>query len=86
MAVGLMILPATAARFWSGQIGQSALLAGCVSMASGAVGLLLSFHLQWPSGPAIVLVAGAFYVVSVIAGRRGGLLSRRQRGRRHRAA
>ncbi|MEO7242824.1 MAG: metal ABC transporter permease [Variovorax sp.] len=86
MAVGLMILPATAARFWSAQIGQLALLSGAASLVSGAVGLLLSFHLKWPSGPAIVLVAGALYVVSVVAGPRGGLLLRRQRRRVHRTA
>ncbi len=74
MAVGLMMLPATAARFWAGRIWSLALVAGGISALSGLAGLLLSFHAQWPSGPAIVLVAGAIYLVSLAIGPRGGLL------------
>jgi zinc/manganese transport system permease protein len=38
---------------------------------------LLSFHAELPSGPAIVLVAGGFYAVSLLFGRHDGLLRRR---------
>jgi zinc/manganese transport system permease protein len=85
MAVGLMMLPATAARFWAGEVWSLALVAGGISMLSGFVGLLLSFHAQWPSGPAIVLVAGGAYVFSLLAGPRDGLLWRLRR-RSHRIA
>jgi zinc/manganese transport system permease protein len=68
-----MILPAVIARFWVRDI--TAMLA--VAVASGAVagagGLLLSFHAGVPSGPAVILVAGALYAVSVVFGRVGGL-------------
>ena len=37
-------------------------------------GLLLSFHTGLASGPAIILVAGLFYVVSLVFGSVGGLL------------
>ncbi|RST50405.1 metal ABC transporter permease [Variovorax sp. MHTC-1] len=76
MAVGLMMLPATAARFWAGEVWSLALVAGGVSALSGFAGLLLSFHAQWPSGPAIVLVAGAIYLLSLTAGPRDGLIWR----------
>ncbi|MGR4867988.1 metal ABC transporter permease [Variovorax sp. LARHSF232] len=85
MAVGLMMLPATAARFWAGELWRLALVAAGIAAASGFLGLLLSFHAQWPSGPAIVLVAGAAYLISVIAGPRDGLLWRQLR-RSHRKA
>ena len=85
MAVGLMMLPATAARFWTGELWRLALVAAGIAAASGFLGLLLSFHAQWPSGPAIVLVAGAAYLISVVAGPRDGLLWRRLR-RAHRKA
>ena len=86
MAVGLMMLPATAARFWAGEVWSLALAATLIAMLSGVVGLLLSFHAEWPSGPAIVLVAGAIYLLSVIAAPREGLLWRRLHRNRHRAA
>lgn len=69
MAVGLMILPATSARYWSstitGQLGLSFLFA----LASCWVGLTLSYVFpETPSGPAIVLTAGGFFLVSVLLG------------------
>jgi zinc/manganese transport system permease protein len=45
-------------------------------MFSGWIGLLLSFHADLPSGPAIVLVAGVIYVLSLLFGRHDGLLRR----------
>lgn len=74
MAVGLMMLPATAARFWAAEVWSLALIAGVIAAFSGLAGLLLSFHEQWPSGPAIVLVAGAAYIISLAIGPRGGLI------------
>ena len=86
MAVGLMMLPATAARFWAGEVWSLALAAAVIAMLSGYVGLLLSFHAQWPSGPAIVLVAGGVYLLSLAAGPREGLVWRGLRRGRHRTA
>ncbi|MEY2876400.1 MAG: hypothetical protein RLZZ373_3771 [Pseudomonadota bacterium] len=77
MAVGLMMVPAIAARFWVRDLGHLALLAAVIAMVSGWAGLLLSFHAELPSGPAIVLVAGGFYAVSLLFGRHDGLLRRR---------
>ncbi|MET3515517.1 zinc/manganese transport system permease protein [Pseudacidovorax sp. 1753] len=85
MAVGLMMLPATAARFWVGQVGGLIAVAALIAAFSGFAGLLLSYHAQWPSGPAIVLVAGAIYLLSLFVGSREGLLWQRLR-RPHRLA
>jgi len=86
MAVGLMMLPATAARFWASQVWSLMLVAAGMAVASAIIGLLMSFHAQWPSGPAIVLVAGVFYLVSLIGGPRDGLIARHLRLRAHRLA
>lgn len=86
MAVGLMMLPATAARFWAGEVWGLALAATLIAMVSGFVGLLLSFHADWPSGPAIVLVAGVIYLLSIIVGSREGLLWRCLQRGKHRTA
>jgi zinc/manganese transport system permease protein len=71
------MVPAIAARFWVRDLGPLALLAAVFAMVSGWIGLLLSYHADLPSGPAIVLVAGGFYAVSLLFGRHDGLLRRR---------
>ncbi|MDA0785848.1 MAG: metal ABC transporter permease [Proteobacteria bacterium] len=76
MAVGLMMLPAVAARFWASQIATLAVTSSAIAFASGYTGLLLSYHASLPSGPAIILVAGGVYIVSVVAGPRGSLWAR----------
>ena len=69
MAVGLMILPATAARYWSGTITAQLGLGFIFSLLSCWLGLTLSYILpETPSGPAIVLVAGAIFVFSALFG------------------
>ena len=85
LSVGLMILPAAAARFWVQRIGTMCLLAVAIGLASSVCGLLLSYHAALPSGPAIILSAGMAYLVSVIASPRGVLMTRRPRAA-HRTA
>jgi zinc/manganese transport system permease protein len=74
LAVGIMMLPAVTARFWARDITGMIGIASAVAVIASIVGLLLSYHLSVPSGPAVILVAGAFYAVSVIVGPAGGLL------------
>ncbi len=86
MAVGLMMLPSTAARFWATEVWSLAGVATLLALLSGWGGLLLSYHLNLPSGPAIVLLAGGLYVVSLLVGRRDSLLARWRAQRAHRRA
>jgi len=81
MAVGLMMLPAAAARFWARSIEGMAAAAIGLAMLSSVVGLLASFHLELASGPSIVLAAGAVYVLSILAGPRDSVLRRYFPGR-----
>lgn len=74
LAVGIMILPAVTARFWARDITVMLLIAALSAILSGYVGLLLSYHSGVPSGPAIILVAGALYAASLLFGRVGGLI------------
>ena len=85
MSVGLMMLPAAAARFWVRSIEAVSGLAVAIGIVSSYFGLLLSYHLEVASGPSIILVAGAAYIASLILGRRGVLFSRTQPAR-HRIA
>jgi zinc/manganese transport system permease protein len=75
MAVGLMMLPAAAARFWVRELWSLSAISSALALGSGFLGLLLSYHLGLPSGPAIVLVAGLGYVASVLFGPRDSLRS-----------
>jgi len=75
MAVGIMILPAAAARFWTTGIGGLIAAAALIAALSSVAGLLLSYHFSLPSGPAIILVAGIVYGSSVIFGPVGGLIA-----------
>jgi zinc/manganese transport system permease protein len=74
LAVGLMMLPAIAARFWSADITIMMIVAVGAGLVSGLVGLLLSYHFELPAGPAIILTAGGIYILSLIIGPAGGLL------------
>lgn len=74
MAVGVMVLPAAAARFWMPSIGGLIVLAAVIAVLSSYFGLLLSFHYGLPSGPAIIMLAGVVYLFSVWFGREGGVL------------
>src|SRR6187200_3196767 len=74
LAVGIMMLPAVISRFWARDItGMIGVAVGSAAV-SGYVGLLVSYHANLPSGPAIILVAGALYAVSVAVGPIGGLI------------
>jgi zinc/manganese transport system permease protein len=86
LSVGLMMLPAAAARFWTGRVVTMCALAVAIGAAACLSGLLVSYHAGLPSGPAIVLSAGAAYLVSALAGTRGALLTRLARPHRHRTA
>lgn len=67
MAVGLMILPATAARYWAATITGQLVLGFVFALLSCWIGLTLSYVFpDTPSGPAIVLVAGAIFLISVL--------------------
>jgi zinc/manganese transport system permease protein len=73
MAVGLMMLPAAAARFWVRELWLLGAASSALALASAFLGLLLSYHFDVPSGPAIVLVAGLAYLASVLFGPRDSL-------------
>jgi zinc/manganese transport system permease protein len=49
-------------------------LAAAIALLASYIGLLLSYHYSLPSGPAIILVAGGFYIISVVFGPQGGIV------------
>ena len=76
MAMGVMVLPAIAARFWTRSVDASIGLSILAAILSSYTGLLISYHASLPSGPAIVLCSGALYIFSILFGTNGSLAAR----------
>lgn len=82
MAVGIMILPAAAARLWSRRLGPLLVSASAIALVCALCGLLLSFYADVPAGPAIVLMCGLAYLASLLLAP-DGMLAARLPVRRH---
>lgn len=82
LAVGIMMLPAAIGRFWARDITAMIAVAMLSGLIASYVGLLLSFHTGMPAGPAVILIAAALYVLSVLFGPVGGVV-RQMIPRRH---
>ncbi len=76
MAVGIMILPAATARFWATGISGMLAAAALVAAVASVTGLLMSYHAGLPSGPSIILAAGAMYILSLCFGPVGSLFTK----------
>jgi zinc/manganese transport system permease protein len=74
MSVGLMMLPAVAARHWSQGLGGQVRAAMGIAVAASVTGLLAAYHLDLSAGPAIVLSAGGLWVISLFAGPHDSLM------------
>ncbi|HEX9522400.1 MAG TPA: metal ABC transporter permease, partial [Reyranella sp.] len=61
-----LLLPAAAARCWAQRISPLVGLSIGFGMAAGYAGLLVSYHLNVPSGPAIACAAALVYGVSAL--------------------
>ena len=75
MSVGLMMLPAIAARHWAAHLAGQVRASVAIACLSSWAGLLVSFHANLPAGPAILLVAGGIWIASIALGPRESLLT-----------
>lgn len=77
LIVALLITPATAARYWTDRAGLVALTGGGIGAVCGYVGAAISASLpDVPTGPVIVLLAFAAFVLSALFAPRRGIVSR----------
>lgn len=76
LGIGIIIIPAGIARFWTRDITIMIVLATAMALLSGVAGVLFAFHLAIPSGPAATLIAGLLYAGSVLFGSNGGVVWR----------
>ena len=76
MSVGLIMLPATAARHWGARLGAQVQAAVAGALIASFTGLVLSYYADLPAGPSIILTAGAIWSFSIVAGPRESIMAR----------
>jgi manganese/zinc/iron transport system permease protein len=77
LVAALLILPASAARFWTDRLGHMVLLSAMFGGGIGIVGTLLSANVSGlPAGPVIVLSGTVLLLFSMLASPRRGLLAK----------
>jgi zinc/manganese transport system permease protein len=81
LGVGIIIIPAGIARFWTRELSKMIALAVVSALISGFAGVLFAYDAGIPSGPAVTLAAGLLYLGSVVFGRVDGLIWRAFPGR-----
>jgi manganese/zinc/iron transport system permease protein len=86
LIVAMLIIPAVTARFWTERSDRMIWIAGAAGGASGYLGAVLSASAPaLPTGPIIVLVAAAAFVVSLLLAPVRGVLAAVLRHRRFQA-
>jgi zinc/manganese transport system permease protein len=83
MSVGLIILPAIAARFWAMSVPGMIAVAGLIGMTGVISGLLISFYIASPVGAAIVACLVALVLLSALVGANDSLLTRHMGPKKH---
>ena len=79
LVVALLLIPPTAARFWTNDLKIMSALAAAIGGASCAGGVVLSAAFpRLAAGPVIVLTGAGLFVVSLVFGKERGLWPRWQ--------
>ncbi|MFP1961707.1 metal ABC transporter permease [Lonsdalea quercina] len=78
MAVGMMMLPAACARFWTQRLSMMLALSVVLGCIASLIGLLWSYYADLPAGPAVILTATLIFYISVFFGSNGGMLRTRR--------
>lgn len=76
LSLGLFILPAATAYLWCERFGSMLLVSAIYGGLASCAGLLVSWHLDLPSGACMVAALGAGFVLSLLLSPRHGLLGR----------
>lgn len=76
LSVALLAAPAASARLWTDRLGPTMALSVAFAVGSGVVGLAISQNVRVAAGGAVVLVATAVFLASLVLSPRHGLLAR----------
>jgi ABC-type Mn2+/Zn2+ transport system permease subunit len=81
LALGMLIAPAATIYLLSDSLGTMFWAGGILGSVGSCAGLLISFWLNLPSGPCIVLVLGGLFLLAYLFAPRYGILSKLLRPR-----
>lgn len=74
LVVALLVIPPTAARFWSDRLGPMVLFASAIGGLSTSIGVMLSASVErLATGPMIVLTSALLFAISMVFGSRRGI-------------
>ncbi|MEM7033919.1 MAG: metal ABC transporter permease [Chloroflexota bacterium] len=76
LVTAMLVTPAAAAYLLTRRLPMMMALAATIGAASGVTGLYLSFYVNIASGPAIVLVCTAFFLIALLFSPHQGLIKR----------
>ncbi|MBW3558085.1 MAG: metal ABC transporter permease [Actinobacteria bacterium] len=72
LVAATLVIPAVVARMLTNSFSRMLVLSSAIGAVSGFTGMVLSYHLDIPSGPMIVLTGSALFAgVFAVSGRRG---------------
>lgn len=80
LIAAMLVIPTTSARLLSHTPEQMVMFSALFGVLSLAGGIYSSFHLDWQTGPSIVLSATAFLVITLLVTRQIGLWNRHRNG------
>jgi zinc/manganese transport system permease protein len=86
LALGLFLLPAVTAYLWCDRLPAMLAFSAITAVLGSVVGILVSYHAGLPSGAAIVLSLGAFFLLSALGSPRYGIVARLRHNRQERKA
>ncbi len=82
LALGLFLLPAVTAYLWCDRFARMLIVSAGTAVLGSVVGIFVSYHAGLPSGAAIVLTLGAFFLASALTSPRYGIIARLRNSRR----
>ena len=76
LVVAMLITPGATAYLLTDRFDRMLAISASVSVGASFVGTLVSFHIDGATGPCIVLIQAAVFLLAFLLGPRGGLLTR----------
>lgn len=86
MVVAMIIAPGATAYQWTDRLGVMLILSAVVGLFSAGLGFIVSFWQNWPTGPAMTVVAGGLFILSMFFSPSYGIIAntvKRRRNVRH---
>lgn len=84
LMAALLITPAATARYWTNRLSIMLILAACFGAFSGLMGTYISYtYPHMPTGPWVVTVLSVMAILSVLFGRKKGVLASQRQFRRN---